>query len=175
MIMSRIPWTDEQERFIFERDNGKCQRCGKRLVFGNRHKSKTGAWHMGHRRAIAEGGSNHLRNIIAECIICNLKQGTTSFAEEERKMSYDSKWDGAKNFLNQELGTNFDLKGVRRSESLDYILSEFERKARKLSFEQAEKLHDSIVNRGNKWHFDGIPQYKIYYEKAKILEKIFGK
>ena len=132
--MSRIPWTDEQERFIFERDGKCCRKCGKPLVFGNRQKGQPGAWHMGHKRAIADGGSNHLKNMIALCIPCNREQGTTSFADEERKMNYNSNVDSAKNFFNQKFGASFDLRGARRSRTMESNLDEFEQKIKKMDF-----------------------------------------
>ena len=86
MILSRPNFSERDREYVYNRDQGTCQRCGKRIIFGNRRRDQVGAWEMGHKRAHTSGGTSHLRNIVALCWKCNLQQGTKSFAETNRGM-----------------------------------------------------------------------------------------
>ena len=173
--MSRKPFSEEDRKYIYNRDNGHCKLCGKQLVFSNRRRNEKGAWEMGHRRAHAEGGSSHLRNIVALCWKCNLEQGTESFADEDRKMNYDSNWDKAKNILNKELlpnATQFDMSSAHRSKTLESQLQDFKRSIRNLSLERAKELHNSMTRQANRF-LKGDNSYEIYYRKCIIIQEVF--
>lgn len=68
----------EQNRLqpIFEKTDGYCHICFKQLSFINYGKHGTrGAWHIEHSVSKTKGGSNHLNNLFAACISCNLEKG----------------------------------------------------------------------------------------------------
>ena len=173
--MSRKPFSEEDRKYIYNRDKGHCKLCGKQLIFSNRRRNEKGAWEMGHRRALAEGGSSHLRNIVALCWKCNLEQGTESFADEDGKMDYNSNWDKAKNVLNNELLPNaaqFDMSSAHRSKTMNAELQDFKKKIRNWSLERAKETHNSMVRQGNRF-LKGDKSYEIYYRKCMILREVF--
>ncbi|MBT5171854.1 MAG: hypothetical protein HOL90_06225, partial [Candidatus Nitrosopelagicus sp.] len=106
---------------------------------------------------------------------CNLEQGTESFADEDRKMSYNSNWDKAKNILNNELlpnATQFDMSGSHRSKTLEYQLQDFKQKVKQMTLESAKKLHNSMVSNGRRY-LNGDDSYEIYYRKCMIIQEVF--
>ena len=65
------------KRKIFDRTQGYCHICQKKLSFINHGKhGSRGAWHIEHSVAKAMGGSDRLNNLYAACIVCNLEKGT---------------------------------------------------------------------------------------------------
>jgi len=55
-----------------------CAGCGKRLAGENRYKGEWGAWHPHHKKPLAWGGSDLLRNCAILCINppnCHLNLG----------------------------------------------------------------------------------------------------
>lgn len=69
----------ERERLqkIYLKTDGYCHICHRKLSFSNYgvHCAK-GAWHVEHSKAKANGGSNHMNNLFAACIPCNIDKGT---------------------------------------------------------------------------------------------------
>lgn len=71
--------TDRQLNQIYDRTSGRCHLCHKKLSFINYGKRGTRApWHIEHSIPKAKGGTDHLRNLYAACISCNLEKGTKS-------------------------------------------------------------------------------------------------
>lgn len=71
-----MKFTEQQLRKIFEKTDGYCHLCHKKLAFKNRGKNgERGAWHVEHTNAKANGGTDHLNNLMASCISCNLEKG----------------------------------------------------------------------------------------------------
>jgi 5-methylcytosine-specific restriction endonuclease McrA len=59
-------------RRIYDRTEGHCHICGKKLSFANYAiSSGRGAWEVEHSVAKATGGTNHLNNLFPACITCN--------------------------------------------------------------------------------------------------------
>lgn len=76
---SRIRFSDEQRKAIFDRTRGKCHICHASLAFSNYgHHGRRGAWHIDHSIAVANGGTNHRNNLYVACISCNLDKGTAT-------------------------------------------------------------------------------------------------
>ena len=82
-------WTEAERRFIFNKTDGICKHCKKPLVFQNRMKGQRGAWHVDHGRSLYDGGSNHLKNLWALCVGCNLDKSTSNGTK------YDSQFKNA--------------------------------------------------------------------------------
>jgi hypothetical protein len=63
----------------WERQGGKCAKCGKLLVKGNTKPGQKGAWHPHHRASQDKRGTETLRNCVIFCINpeggCHLKVG----------------------------------------------------------------------------------------------------
>ena len=58
---------------IFKRDSFKCQYCGK--------SAPDAILHIDHIIPVAEGGKNHITNLITSCIDCNLGKGAVSLSD----------------------------------------------------------------------------------------------
>ncbi len=77
-------------RRIYDRTDGHCHICGKKLSFTNYAiSSDRGAWEVEHSVAKAKGGTNHPNNLFPACITCNRKKGTrtsrTARIQHDRK------------------------------------------------------------------------------------------
>ena len=69
----------EQLRKIYDKTDGYCHLCHKKLSFINHgRRGSKGAWHRDHSLARANGGSNHLNNFYPACIDCNEQKSTYS-------------------------------------------------------------------------------------------------
>lgn len=76
-------------RVIYDRTEGQCHICRKRLnfrnygLFGNR-----GAWEIEHSVAQARGGTHHGNNLFAACISCNRSKGDCSSRTARRQHGF---------------------------------------------------------------------------------------
>lgn len=78
-MTKRRRFSDEELNRIYDRTNGKCHLCHRRLAFRNYGAcSKLGAWHVEHSRPLARGGTNQWHNLYCACVACNLQKGTLS-------------------------------------------------------------------------------------------------
>jgi 5-methylcytosine-specific restriction endonuclease McrA len=82
-------WSEEQKIFIFNKTKGRCRHCNKPLVFKNRMRDQRGAWEIDHGRSINNDGSNHLKNMWALCVPCNMDKSSDNGAR------YDSQFERA--------------------------------------------------------------------------------
>jgi 5-methylcytosine-specific restriction endonuclease McrA len=79
---ARGPVTQAMRRALWRRDFGersgvgKCAACGDEILLLN--------FEVGHVRAVAQGGSTVLENLVALCRPCNLGMGTSSLEEFKR-------------------------------------------------------------------------------------------
>lgn len=81
---------DEAKRVaVFEKSNGKCHYCEKALSFYNRDRQGRGAWEVEHRIARANGGTDHLNNLVAACWTCNVDKGTLTAKTQHRAVTGD--------------------------------------------------------------------------------------
>ncbi len=73
---------------VYEKCDGKCEYCGKRLSIKNHGRpGERGAWEIDHSRSRANGGTDHLNNLVAACVDCNQDKGSRngkSFKESLR-------------------------------------------------------------------------------------------
>lgn len=68
---------------VYDRTNGCCHLCGRKLAFRNYGKLNTrGSWEVDHSVARARGGTNRANNQYAACTHCNRskRHGTTRSA-----------------------------------------------------------------------------------------------
>ena len=72
-----MPYDIEILRRIYERTDGHCHICGKKISFVNYAiPGGRGAWEVEHSIARAVGGTDHLNNLFPACIRCNRTKGT---------------------------------------------------------------------------------------------------
>jgi 5-methylcytosine-specific restriction endonuclease McrA len=75
-----VAWTNEELNDIYDKNNGYCWHCGKKLSFSNYGKPwEKGAWEVDHSIPLSRGGTDHFNNLVPACIECNRsKQDLTS-------------------------------------------------------------------------------------------------
>ena len=74
-----MKYTNEDLEVLFDKTDGRCHCCHKKLCFPNYGRPGTrGAWEMDHSRARKLGGSNHFNNLFPACIRCNRTKSTKS-------------------------------------------------------------------------------------------------
>ena len=66
-----MAFSDKVKREIFDNAKGKCERCGKQLVFDNHNEGERGAWEAHHRTAVHKGGNDTPSNGEALCLDCH--------------------------------------------------------------------------------------------------------
>jgi len=67
-----MAYTNEHLNNIYDRTNGKCHLCHKKLAFTNYARpGARGAWEVEHSRPRACGGTNRRCNLYPACISCN--------------------------------------------------------------------------------------------------------
>jgi 5-methylcytosine-specific restriction endonuclease McrA len=89
---NRPKFNEETKQKVFDKTNGCCHLCNKKLVFSNyglRSSGKRGKWEVDHSVPVAKGGSNHLNNYLPACISCNRSKGTSSTKAIRNKNGLD--------------------------------------------------------------------------------------
>jgi hypothetical protein len=72
-------YNEETLNDIYDRTDGRCHICGKKLSFVNyANPGGKGAWEIEHSNPRAKGGSDYLRNLYPACMTCNREKGTAS-------------------------------------------------------------------------------------------------
>ncbi len=66
------------QQIVYKRDKKRCQACGKKVDFHEKH--------IGHVRAWSKGGATTVRNSVVLCYGCNHLQGTDSLSTLKRKL-----------------------------------------------------------------------------------------
>lgn len=76
---------------IYKKSGGYCHLCNKKLSRSNYgvHGTK-GAWHVDHSKSRAKGGTDHMNNLYAACISCNLEKGTLHKSTIRRRKGYET-------------------------------------------------------------------------------------
>ncbi|OJW82322.1 MAG: hypothetical protein BGO69_17180 [Bacteroidetes bacterium 46-16] len=70
-------YDNEKLNKIFDKTDGCCHICHKKLAFSNYGSyGSRGAWHVDHSKAKANGGTNHVNNLFPACVKCNLDKST---------------------------------------------------------------------------------------------------
>jgi len=64
-------FTEDVVKNAFDRVNGYCQVCGKKLVYANRGSVEgRGGWEARHIKPVIEGGKDEVRNCMVVCMGC---------------------------------------------------------------------------------------------------------
>ena len=72
----RRRFTTEELRVIYDKTNGQCIVCGKKLSFVNYGKlSGRAPWEVDHSNPVSKGGTDYLRNLNPICPSCNRSKG----------------------------------------------------------------------------------------------------
>lgn len=77
-----MKYSDEELNYIYDKNNGYCWHCGKKLSWKNYGKpGEKGAWEVDHSVPLSRGGTGYLRNFVPSCVECNRSKG--DLASEE--------------------------------------------------------------------------------------------
>lgn len=66
-----MAFSESTKKQIFANANGKCEKCGKQLVYENHTRGERGAWQAHHRVSVASGGNDTASNGKALCLDCH--------------------------------------------------------------------------------------------------------
>lgn len=84
-----MKFSDEQLEAIFDKTDGDCHICRKRLAFSNYGQfGRRGAWEVEHSNARANGGTHSLNNLYAAHIRCNRSKGKCSTRSARARHGY---------------------------------------------------------------------------------------
>ncbi len=74
-----MAFTEDVVRNAFEKVNGYCQICGKKLIYANRGNALgRGGWDAKHIKPVSEGGKDEVRNCMILCMDCMEKLGSST-------------------------------------------------------------------------------------------------
>lgn len=74
-----MSYSSEALNWIYDRTDGRCHLCWKKLSFRNYAQSGgRGAWEVEHSLPRSLGGTDHLNNLFPACIGCNRSKATRS-------------------------------------------------------------------------------------------------
>lgn len=69
------PISDAVRRLVYERDQGRCQRCGRDTEPTKYHRGAGALPHVDHRQPLHRGGTSDIANLQLLCEKCNLSKG----------------------------------------------------------------------------------------------------
>lgn len=76
-------------RRIFERTEGTCHICRKKVCFRNYGlMNRRGAWEIEHSVSVSKGGTDHLNNLYAACVRCNRMKGAATTRTARAQYGY---------------------------------------------------------------------------------------
>ncbi len=71
-------YENEKLNQIYAKTDGYCHICHKKLALSNYGvNGAKGSWHVEHSKPKAKGGTDHMNNLYAACISCNIEKGTS--------------------------------------------------------------------------------------------------
>ena len=80
-----MSYTDEELTEIYDKNDGYCWHCNKKLSFTNYGRiGKKGAWEVDHSNPVSRGGTDCPRNLVPACIDCNRSKGNLTSREFSR-------------------------------------------------------------------------------------------
>jgi 5-methylcytosine-specific restriction endonuclease McrA len=84
-----LGYTDEELNDIYDKTDGYCYHCGKKLSWKNYGLSgERGAWEVDHSVPVSQGGTDYLRNLVPSCIECNRRKRDLSSRQFEYQYYY---------------------------------------------------------------------------------------
>lgn len=64
-------FSEETLHKVWEKQNGRCLKCNKLLVWKNRGNGERGCWEAHHSKLRSDGGTNHMNNCNIMCCNCH--------------------------------------------------------------------------------------------------------
>ena len=66
-----MAFSESMRHEIFMRAHGRCEKCGKTLVYEHHREGERGAWEAHHRTSVDAGGKDIASNGMALCLDCH--------------------------------------------------------------------------------------------------------
>ena len=66
-----MAFSEVTRREIFQNAHGRCESCGKQLVYSNHSEGERGAWEAHHKVSVKSGGNDCASNGKALCLECH--------------------------------------------------------------------------------------------------------
>lgn len=84
--MKVVRFSSDELNYIYDKNNGYCWHCGKKLAFTNYvgftdDPYAKGSWEVDHSVPLARGGTEYLRNLVPACVPCNRAKGDLTSRE----------------------------------------------------------------------------------------------
>ncbi|MGI0008160.1 MAG: HNH endonuclease [Nitrosopumilaceae archaeon] len=84
-----MPFTMEEVNYVYDKTDGYCYYCGKKLSFVNYGKlGNHGSWEIDHSKPVSKGGSDYLRNLVPACTTCNRDKSNRHGTHYKRNFKY---------------------------------------------------------------------------------------
>ncbi len=99
-MSERKGWDEETLNRVYDKTDGYCRYCGKKLAWCNHGVyGARAAWQVEHSIPRSRGGTDHLNNLFPACIPCNQEKGTMTGREfqslfENAPAPAASPWEG---------------------------------------------------------------------------------
>ena len=78
-------FSDEIINRVYDKNDGYCSHCGKKLSFCNYGREGRGSWEVDHSRPRSRGGTDHMNNLKPSCTDCNREKGDQTSQEYKRR------------------------------------------------------------------------------------------
>ena len=102
---------DETVNDVYEKTDGYCYYCSKRLSFENYGRpGNRGAWEIDHSNPKSKGGTDYLRNLVPACVACNRDKSARRGSSYKR--NFEPKTPGG--WLAQQFGLPDGFMGASR-------------------------------------------------------------
>jgi 5-methylcytosine-specific restriction endonuclease McrA len=86
-------YDDELLSEIYDKTNGYCRYCGKKLAWRNYGiLGARATWEVDHGIPLSRGGSDYFRNLWSACIECNREKGDMTTREFRRYLEREYGW-----------------------------------------------------------------------------------
>ena len=86
-----MPFTSEEINYVYDKTDGYCYYCGKKISFTNYGKlGNHGAWEIDHSKPVSKGGTNYLRNLVPACTTCNRDKSARHGIHYKRNFEHET-------------------------------------------------------------------------------------
>lgn len=86
-------YDDETLSYIYDKSDGYCHYCGKKLAWTNYGcPGARAAWEVDHGIPLSRGGTDYLRNLWAICVECNREKSSMTPSEYNRYLRNEYGW-----------------------------------------------------------------------------------
>ena len=85
-----MTFSDEKLGRIWDKTEGYCAYCGKKISWSNYGTPGKGTWEVDHSLPKSKGGTDHLNNLVPACTPCNREKGDMTTRQFKMASETDS-------------------------------------------------------------------------------------